>query len=302
MRPPDRPIVLGRGAGILSRYRASHLGVIRSGSRYSRGAATRSSLLTATLRGGPWVTTAERKLSAKDFAVAQVQATIFTPDEEVSAAKLAKGLLPKWAQRFDGEPFVLPSPLGGIPRELPKVVLHNKAGDWRCEIASERASVFWRALGSGETGVSLASFYKEAVRLLREYKEFLSARVGRMAAVTTRFADHPNPGLFLTHHFCQERWFKAPLNRPENLELHAHKKFLLGGRYTVNSWVRNKTGVLTLGEKQVSIVFVEQDINTLAEEATARDFTHEDVAGFFAAAAGEFDVILGLYYPDGEYK
>ena len=58
-------------------------------------------------------------LAAKDFHVASCQATLFTPEEAVSAVKLIKGLLPSWVSRFDQEPMVLP--FGGeVPREIPR--------------------------------------------------------------------------------------------------------------------------------------------------------------------------------------
>jgi hypothetical protein len=118
-----------------------------------------------------------------------------------------------------------------------------------------------------------------------------------MAAVVTRYMPHSKPGLFLARHFCQERWADAPLNRPENFELHAHKTFVLGNRFRVNSWVRNKTGVAGSPGGQNPVIVVEQDLNTLLDEVGTNSFSAGDVARFFAAAQSEFELILSLYYP-----
>jgi hypothetical protein len=235
-------------------------------------------------------------LTLEDFHLASCQATLFTPDEEVSSVKLLKGLLPRWVERFDADPVSVPA-VEGIPREVPRVTFRSTSGAWQCNIASARIDLFWRKPRTETPEPTLAQFFTEAVSLLNEYKEFLGARVGRMAAVLNRYALHPSPALFLARHFCQERWLAAPLNRPENLEFHAHKRFSLAGRVHVNSWVRSKSGRLSSGEENKPIILVEQDLNTPAEEAETRAFSKEDIDGFFSPVVTEFDVILRLYYP-----
>ena len=229
-------------------------------------------------------------VGADSFVTAHFQATLFTPEEEVSSAKIANVLLPRWQDRFDGQPFLLPVS-AGVPREIPKVILQTSQGDLRCEISSERISMVWQ-----KTNVSSdvpADFLEDAVRRILEYRDFARTRVGRLAAVTTRYAPHVNPGKFLAQHFCQERWLRAPLNRPENFELHAHKTFPMSESFVVNSWVRNKTGIAQVGP----VVLVEQDINTLSEEASSRDFSSDEISMFFALVRKEFDKILNLYFP-----
>jgi hypothetical protein len=120
-----------------------------------------------------------------------------------------------------------------------------------------------------------------------------------MAAVLHRYAQHPSPGEFLARQFCQERWLSGPLTRPENFELHTHKTFLLAEKLRVNSWLRSKTGMATTRQENHPAVVVEQDLNTLAEEAGKREFTREEIERFFSAVVPEFDKILQLYYPLG---
>lgn len=238
------------------------------------------------------------RVSAESFRLASCQATLFTPDEEMSAAKLLGSLVPRWLARFDADPLLLP-PAEGLPREVPRFILNSSSGSWRCEIAPARVNLFWRRTETVSPALTpaLTQFFgDDATLLLNEYVDFLKARVGRLAAVLNRYASHASPGLFLARHFCQERWMKAPLNRPENFELHAHKRFRMG-EFHVNSWVRSKTGRVSIEGASEPIVLVEQDINTLQEETEIRSFNSDEVTRFFAAVSSEFDVILPLYYP-----
>ena len=97
-------------------------------------------------------------LAAKDFHVASCQATLFTPEEAVSAVKLIKGLLPSWVSRFDQEPMVLP--FGGeVPREIPRLILQSKDGARRdpdigsAPSPTDAAEELGRPPWSGETSV-----------------------------------------------------------------------------------------------------------------------------------------------------
>jgi hypothetical protein len=148
--------------------------------------------------------------------------------------------------------------------------------------------------------MELAEFYREATPILHEYYDFLESRIARLAAVISRYTPDPAPARFLASHFCKERWLAAPFNRPASFELHAHKTFLLAGRFQVNSWVRNKTGMISEPDQPSPIVIVEQDFNTLAEEVETRQFSREEIAAYFEAVTPGFDETLSLYYPSAE--
>lgn len=241
-----------------------------------------------------------RELSAVDFSLALCQASLFTPDEEFSTAKITKSLLPKWLERFDADPMLLPYEQG-MPLELPRIILKSKTDAWHCDMASVRINLVWRRPKSTAVATpALESFYGEAVTFLTDYVRLLECRVGRIAAVIHRYALHERPGQLLASHFCKDRWLIKPLNRPEQFELHAHKRFWLPGQqFEVNSWVRNKTGWLSQADQRSPIVLVEQDLNTLPEEADKRSYGEQDIQRFFAAAAPEFESILKIYYPEG---
>jgi len=238
-------------------------------------------------------------LTVADFQLASCQATLLTPEAEVSVARLFTRLVPRWITRFDAESTVLAT-AQGLPRELPRVIFQSRSGEWRCEVASARINVFWgRSSPEGE-GVQLAEFYREVTPMLHEYCDFLDSRVGRLAAVINRYVLNPAPARFLASHFCKQRWLAGPLNRPASFELHAHKTFLLAGRFQINSWVRNKTGTVGHPGQESPVVLVEQDFNTLAEEAEKRRFSTEEIAAFFEVAVPGFDETLNLYYPSAE--
>jgi hypothetical protein len=233
-------------------------------------------------------------ISAHDFALATCQATIFTPDEEISAVKVIKGLLPRWLDKFDAEPIILPTP---SPREVPKLILQSSTGTWRCEVGSDRVNILWNRVKNDLPVLSMNEFYMEATRLFLDYRESIQPRVGRFAAVVTRYALQPSPGLFLSRHFCQEKWHSAPLNRPQSFELHVHKRFLIADQFQVNSWVRSKTGTLQQENAPQEIVLVEQDLNTPSEDLPSRSYDMDEMRKFFQVVIPEFDAILKLYFP-----
>lgn len=224
-----------------------------------------------------------------------VQVSVFTPDFSVSTRQVTVELLGgAWAE-IEGEPMMFPA-AQGIPPDIPKLILRDENKGWQFEVADARLNIKWRAttIGpSGDTGAIIAS----ATEYAKAYTAELKPRVGRLAAVVQSFAKHSSPGLYLAHHFCKERWHSAPLNRPEAFEIHAHKKYSFG-EFTVNSWVRCKTATMALGPVQDDGVLVEQDLNTLPEQAPSKAFTEEEISDFFASAPGEFAEILKLYFPE----
>lgn len=239
--------------------------------------------------------------TAQDFVLGLLQATVFTPGAEISANRILSRLLPDWARLFDGAPIALPMP-DAMPREIPRVIFQSRSGEWRCECASARLNVFWRQPSDGASvdDQTPQRAYGIILPLIRQYLDVADARVGRLAALTSRYAEHDSPSTYLARHFCKEKWIVAPFNRPENFELHAHKKFLLAGRFQVNSWVRNKTGTVTVNGVTRTVILVEQDLNTLAEEESARTFSGDEIAAFFEATVDGFRDALSLYYPGKE--
>ncbi|MFH1111230.1 MAG: hypothetical protein V1790_18835 [Planctomycetota bacterium] len=238
-----------------------------------------------------------QQLTASSFELASCQASVFTPDGGFSAAKIVKLFYPQQESLFDANPTVLPVP-EDAPFEIPRVILESASHEWKCQLSPARADVIWARTKSTQTKLQLGEFFQKAGDILIQYTGVLGTRIARAAGLATRFAEHEEPGKFLARHFCQTRWDEKPLNRPENFELHAHKKFLLAGEFQVNSWVRNKTGVLAGEGAQRPILLFEQDINTLAETVADKSFQNDEIIRFLAAVAAEVDVILRYYFPE----
>ncbi|MCH7596072.1 MAG: hypothetical protein IID35_05875 [Planctomycetes bacterium] len=213
--------------------------------------------------------------------------------------KVMKALYPKLSDVFDGEPTILPPVPEGAPPEIPRIIIASKSHEWRCEFSPARVNVYWLPTQTAEPTITVSEFLTQATEIFLGYVEHLSPRVARLAVMTTRFAVHEDPGLFLARHFCKKQWDEQPLNRPENFELHAHKRFTLPDGLDVNSWARNKTGRLSRGGEEEPIILFEQDINTLAEGLSEKAFSDAKIRGFFDVIPNQLEQILGLYYPGG---
>jgi len=231
--------------------------------------------------------------TSKNFELISCQATLFTPDGLISANHVLQKIVPRWSELFDGQPIVLP-PSDAFPAELPRIILENSGKNWKCEIAPARVNFYGGSLSNAP--LSFSEFREKAVPFLTDYIQVLDLRVARMAAVANRFCEQSDPGIFLSRHFCQDRWLRVPLNRPENFELHAHKRFTMD-TLTVNSWARSKTGEKSSQNGTFKGILFEQDINTLKEDLDEKNFSGDEVKAFFDLALAEFDKILELYYP-----
>lgn len=239
-------------------------------------------------------------VTSADFRTVSCQATVFTPDEEVSAAKLLRSFLPHtaaWLDLFDAEPTLLP--MGGVaPRDVPRLILESQDGRWRCEVASSRINIVQRAIGV-EPNLDRGGFYARAAELLAEYVEFLSARVGRLAALQSHVLPMSRPGSFLATRFCKPDWVSTGFSDVSSFELHSHSRTELDTQFAVNVWTRHKTAALSEAAppEARAVVLVEQDINTLTEESDVRAFNRRQIDRFFSVSQSEFEARLRMYYP-----
>jgi hypothetical protein len=76
--------------------------------------------------------------------------------------------------------------------------------------------------------------------------------------------------------------------------MHNLKRYKSPAGYEINSWVRCRTGML--GDQDA--VVVEQDINTLQEQAAERAIEPREIVPFVAMAMDESRSILRLYFPE----
>lgn len=238
-------------------------------------------------------------MRAADFRTDVRQGVVWTELFELSTRRIL-GLTTAWARRFDGEPIVTPL-APGLPPDVPRLVIPSADGRWRIQVAPRRCDIFWET--PPEQGdIPADEFVGEAVQAFAAYFEQVidpeELRVTRMAYTTRRWAPSANPGHELAQYFCRAELQEAdgPLNRPEDFQLHAHKRYDPGGLPQVNSWVRwvaarnPRTG-------QGAIV-LSQDLNTLAEQEDTARYSYEDVHNFIDRAAREVDAILHTYLPE----
>lgn len=242
-------------------------------------------------------------IDVRSFLPTVYQATIFTPDMDFATAKVMSKFYPRCADTFDGDPEGVPN-MPAFPPEVPRLILKNQEDTIKLEVAAARVNYFERLKKHDDPTINIERFYENAAGILSLFKDILDCRIGRLAAVRTLYAKQDDPGMFLARHFCKDTWDEAPLNRPENFELHAHKVYQLPEKFTVNSWVRSKTGNLREGDTETRIVLIEQDLNTLTEEMKDNSFNPDDLSTFFKQVISEFDKIINLYYPliEGDKK
>jgi hypothetical protein len=231
-------------------------------------------------------------ISQKDFGILSLQFSMFTPNISFSINKILGVLMDKFGDVFDEAPISFPIP-EDAPKEIPRLILQSSDKRLKLEIAISRVNLFvyWK---EDDVMIDVKAFSELCSDIFKEYLNSTSATVGRIALVSLKFAENDNPALTLAKHFCKEEWIVEPLNRPENFELHSHKRYELD-TFTINSWVRCKTGALKKDNKP--IVLVQQDINTLLEEIEKNEFDIEQIGKFLKLVIEEQNSILKKYFP-----
>ena len=232
-------------------------------------------------------------IHADSFRALSIQCSFFTPYVEFRPASILAYLLETVGNIFDGEPLSMPLP-PDAPPQIPRIILSSKDHAHKIEVAKERANIFWFRTKE-EEDPDLRHLVDEFHNILKGYVSSINVEPARISAVLSRFTPVENPAKVLAEHFCKQELNSGPLNRPENFELHSHKRFTMSQDYIVNSWLRAKTGQTKADKRRV--IIVEQDINTLAEEAETRKYNPDEIKGFYDAVIDEFNSILSLYFP-----
>ena len=231
-----------------------------------------------------------RLLTHIDLALASCQASAYTPGHQFAVARFMRELLPAWAGRFDAEPVIVPAAEGV------RVALLSRSTMWRCEISGPRIDLYWVRPEAAAPEIAMADFFAAAGPFLAEFCGFAGARVGRLAAITRRVGQHESPSLFLARHFGRVELQDSLLDAAQSFELHVHKRVPLGGRFIANTRLRSAAGI-AVGIAVPTLLEVEQDFNTLADEAASRSFKPAEMAEFFTQAAIEMQRGLEQAYP-----
>ncbi|MBW4432243.1 MAG: hypothetical protein KME28_11045 [Pelatocladus maniniholoensis HA4357-MV3] len=234
-------------------------------------------------------------LSATDLNKAIAQLVIFTPDASAFSAPQALALiLGKYSHLYNGNVQALPLP-EEIPQEVPRVILQSKDGTHRLDLSPLRVTSYW--MRSAETLVEPEDILSTSIEVLEHYVEGMEAQVGRLALVLTWIYKAENPAKLIVERFCKPELQTTIFNESENFEIHNHKHVNLKN-FSVNSWMRCKTGLLIMNNVESKGVIVEQDVNTLIEEIQQHRFTSEEIKTYFKIAAAEAEANLQVYFPE----
>jgi len=231
----------------------------------------------------------------ENFKINSIQISIFTPVILFSKNKILEKLMNNFADIFNGNTICYPIPTDA-PKNIPQIILDSADKKLKLEIAENRVNLF-RNRQNDDVIIDVKKFSSLCFKILKEYKEYTKATIGRLAVVTVKYLENKNPSLALVEHFCKSKWLNEPFNRPENFEIHSQKKYTLD-RFNINSWVRCKTGNLV--KENIPIVLITQDINSFAEELDEKNFSIEELKKFAELAIKEQEQILEKYFPEKE--
>lgn len=106
-------------------------------------------------------------LTVRDFHLGVVQAVLFTDPDGFSVAAVMRSFFPS-AAIFDGDPQTIADDGLGLPPEVPRVVLRERSGRWRCQIAPARMDLFWNRVDGGTNG-DLLRVLAEAAGMIKIY-------------------------------------------------------------------------------------------------------------------------------------
>jgi hypothetical protein len=239
-------------------------------------------------------------ISGKLFTVARLQTTIFTPGLQFSGARVLQYLL-----NVEGEPtyrviFSAELP-ADFPAEVPRVVLQSEDGGRRIQASPGRLDLLVSSQDTDKPFDPVPSL-GWAVALFDAYAQHMPARVGRLACVITRTAIVEDAATSLARHICKETFTSdsGALRRSDDFEIRSRKMYWLKSDLMVNSWMRCYAGP-SLGAiggppSDHRTIVVDQDINTLVEDADKAEYSHSAISEFFHMMPEQFDRIMGLYF------
>jgi len=235
-------------------------------------------------------------VSGFKIRVLNLQVSIYTPEVLFNKNGILALMIEKYPDVFNGDTVSIPIP-DDAPEEIPRIILNSKDATIKCEIARSRFSMF---CGPGDDlyiDNQIEGFLDFCHKIVETYVAYTKATIGRLAIVINKYIDQADPQNTLAGHFCRDQWLQEVFTNLSEFEIHALKKIKLD-EFTVNSWVRCKSGKLENKKKDIrlEIIFIIQDINTLAEELNIKKFTMKDVKKFISIVSSEHVSILKKYF------
>ncbi len=176
---------------------------------------------------------------------------------------------------FDGDPIMLDLP-PNAPPEIPRIQLKDSGPNYSLNFSPIRIDFFYNQPKKPEKILdSLKDEYlKYFFNIVNLFKDEYRLSIPRVAIVIKALSEvETRSNLFLHDKLLGGKHF---FKNAHSLEIHALEKTAMNN-YDINRWFRIKTGRSPSGED--NILFVEIDINTLAEKP--RDFGLEEIKDFY---------------------
>lgn len=223
---------------------------------------------------------------------------IYTPELLFNKNGILALMIEKYPDVFDGDTVSIPIP-DDAPEEIPRIILRSKDDTTRCEIAKSRFSISCGPADDLYIDTQIESFLDFCHKIIETYVTYTKATIGRLAIVISKYIDQADPQNTLAGHFCKDQWLQEAFTNLFEFEIHALKKIKLD-EFTVNSWVRCKSGKLESRKKDIKleIIHIIQDINTPSEELNIKKFMMKDVKKFISIVSSEHVSILKKYFPE----
>jgi hypothetical protein len=234
-------------------------------------------------------------IRASKFQTQLIIASAFIAGDELKLTNALIQALQEWSTIYDDDPISLPLSQA-VPSEFPTAILRSRDQFLGIEMARTKINLYWKQLESNkDASIDISDIYSQFADRIATISEKNKVVIGRLAALRMSMGNEPTPGRVLSKQFCREEILNGPLKQVEGFELHAHKVFELYQAQNVNSWVRIKTSGSPGPDYEH--IFVEQDINTLAEEINIKNFDRANITRFFHEASKQLDSILNEYFP-----
>jgi len=239
-------------------------------------------------------------MRSADFGVLDITSSLFTAEFSFNANAVLKFIIEHWSDKLDGASTVVPLP-ANAPLEIPRVTMEGNNNGYKITASPVRLDVCWSAINP-QGPIEIPAFFQWTNDVFSQYKHTMACRVVRLAGVVHKFspaASSAEAAQRLTEYFCPGRCSRDPFDQAREFEIHELRQLNMPG-FLVNSWVRFKTPTLTIvtanGNNQMTGIFIEQDINTLAEEMPTNNYSAGDIGKFYSVLPSNCEQILEGFF------
>lgn len=222
--------------------------------------------------------------AASEFTVESIQVSIWASNNDVPIIPTFRCIVNS-GSAFESDPEFLPS-FG--PLDIPIVVLKSKDQSSKLEIAQNRINAYWNK--TSESSVNLREQALDLGTILGHLSSEVPFAAGRLALVVGRWKQSTDAVSEIGKLFLSPTVLPRPGSAQEGdeLDLRIQMRSELPSGLTVNNWLRVSNRVL-VPPMSGTVLFIEQDINTLASRQSEASFDPLDVQNFVTSALASMD-------------